>query len=644
MDNRILDTLPASPGVYMFKDAEGEILYIGKAKSLRSRVRSYFRGKDGQGIRTRELVRRAADVETIVVGSEAEALLLESNLIKEHQPRFNVRLRDDKRYPYIKVTVQEPFPRVFVTRRTRDDGARYFGPFTSVGPMRQALEVIKRVYTVRSCRYDLPDEAPPRPCLDYHIKRCKAPCVGLQSEEDYGAMIQEILRILAGETRELKEEVRAEMEAASRELRFEEAARHRDVLQGLESLERDQRVERAQGENQDVLGLARDGELGAAVLLRIRRGTLLGRESRRFTGLGDESDEELLGAFAAQVYLAGGTDAIRELPSEILLPTGFPDRNVMAELLSEEVGRKVYLQVPLRGDKRRLVELAAANARHLLEERVTALEATADRADTVLYELQDRLQLKVVPRLITCFDISHTQGTEVVASAVVFENGERKRGMYRRMKIRGDWGNDDYRSMAEAVERYLSRRLRDEEPLPELVVVDGGRGQLSAVLPVLEKIGAGEVALVALAKKEEEVFVPGRPEPIRMSRRDPPLKLLQRLRNEAHRFAVEYNRKLRTRRTIRSALADVPGIGAHRQRALLTRFGSVRGIQEAGVEEIIRVPGFSRVLAERILSYLRGDGPPSSDEAGAQPGAYGKADGRGRTGKEGSGTSDPALP
>ncbi len=644
MDNRILDTLPASPGVYMFKDAEGEILYIGKAKSLRSRVRSYFRGKDGQGIRTRELVRRAADVETIVVGSEAEALLLESNLIKEHQPRFNVRLRDDKRYPYIKVTVQEPFPRVFVTRRTRDDGARYFGPFTSVGPMRQALEVIKRVYTVRSCRYDLPDEAPPRPCLDYHIKRCKAPCVGLQSEEDYGAMIQEILRILAGETRELKEEVRAEMEAASRELRFEEAARHRDVLQGLESLERDQRVERAQGENQDVLGLARDGELGAAVLLRIRRGTLLGRESRRFTGLGDESDEELLGAFAAQVYLAGGTDAIRELPSEILLPTGFPDRNVMAELLSEEVGRKVYLQVPLRGDKRRLVELAAANARHLLEERVTALEATADRADTVLYELQDRLQLKVVPRLITCFDISHTQGTEVVASAVVFENGERKRGMYRRMKIRGDWGNDDYRSMAEAVERYLSRRLRDEEPLPELVVVDGGRGQLSAVLPVLEKIGAGEVALVALAKKEEEVFVPGRPEPIRMSRRDPPLKLLQRLRNEAHRFAVEYNRKLRTRRTIRSALADVPGIGAHRQRALLTRFGSVRGIQEAGVEEIIRVPGFSRVLAERILSYLRGDGPPSSDEAGAQPGAYGKADGRGGTGKEGSGTSDPALP
>jgi len=286
IDARILDNLPTDPGVYLFRDGEGEILYIGKAKSLRTRVRSYFRSRDGQGIRTRELVRQARDVETIVVGSEAEALLLESNLIKEHQPRFNVRLRDDKRYPYIKVTVQEPFPRVFVTRRTRNDGSRYFGPFTSVGPMRQALEVVKKLYTVRSCRYDLPREAPPRPCLDYHIDRCKAPCVGYQSEADYRAMIDEILRILSGETRELKADVQARMAAASADLRFEEAARHRDVIRGLESLERDQRVESVQGENQDVLGLARDGELGAAVVLRIRRGTLLGREARRFSGLG----------------------------------------------------------------------------------------------------------------------------------------------------------------------------------------------------------------------------------------------------------------------------------------------------------------------------------------------------------------------
>lgn len=608
IDRTVLEHLPSSPGVYVFRDGEGEALYIGKAKALRSRVRSYFRDGTELGLRTREMLRRAEEVETIVVGSEAEALLLESNLIKEYRPRFNIRLRDDKRYPYIKVTTQEPFPRVFVTRRLRDDGGRYFGPFTSVGPMRQALEVVKRLYTVRSCRYDLPDEAPPRPCLDYHIDRCKAPCVGLQTQEEYGEMIREILRILAGDTGELKEEIRTKMEAASTDLRFEEAARHRDVLQGLESLERNQRVEKAGGGNQDVLGIARDGDLGAAVLLRIRQGTLLGRESRRFDGLGDETDDDILGTFAAQLYLAGGDEAIRELPSEILLPSEFGDRRLLAEALSDQAGRRVHLQVPRRGEKRRLVELASANARHLLEERVTALEATADRADAVLYELQDRLELKVVPRLMVCFDISHTQGTEVVASAVVFENGEKKRGLYRRMKIRGDWGNDDYRSMAEAVERYLRRRMDQDEPLPELVVVDGGRGQLSAVLPVLDRLGASEVAVAALAKREEEVFLAGRGDPVRLSRRDPALRLLQRIRNEAHRFAVEYNRKLRGRRTIRSALGDVPGIGPARQRALLTRFGSVRGIREAGADEITRVPGFSRVLANRVLSYLEEDG------------------------------------
>ncbi len=604
MDSPTLDHLPASPGVYLFRDDEGAVLYIGKAKSLRNRVRSYFGQNGSRSPRMRELVRRTEDVETIVVGSEAEALLLESNLIKEHRPRYNIQLRDDKRYPYIKVTVQEPFPRVYVTRRLRDDGARYFGPFTSVGPMRQALEVIKRLYTVRSCRYDLPREAPPRPCLDYHIGRCKAPCVGLQSREDYRAMIEEILRVLQGDTRELRAEVQTRMEEAADELRFEAAARHRDVLGGLETLERDQVVERAGGGDQDVVGLARDGGYGAAVLLRIRRGVLLGRESRRFTGLEDESDDHLLASFASRYYLGGGQEAIRELPSEILFPSEFSDRSVLAQVLSDQAGRKVHLQVPRRGEKRKLVELAAANARHLLEERVTALEVATDRADAVLYELQDRLELKVVPRLMVCFDISHIQGSEVVASAVVFENGEKKRGMYRRMKIRGDWGNDDFRSMAEAVRRYLSRRLTQDEPLPELVVVDGGKGQLSAVLRVLDEVDAREVGVVALAKKEEEVFVPDRREPVRMSRRDPALRLLQRIRNEAHRFAVEYSRKLRSRRTIRSALGDIPGIGPARQRSLLTRFGSVQGIREAGEDEIVRVPGFSRVLARRVMSYL----------------------------------------
>lgn len=619
IDDRRLNGLPKAPGVYLFRDADDEILYIGKAKSLRSRVRSYFRRDSGKGIRVRELARRAESVETIVVGSEAEALLLESNLIKEHRPRFNIRLRDDKRYPYIKVTVQEPFPRVFVTRRLRDDGARYFGPFTSVGPMRQALEVVKRLYTVRSCRYDLPGEAPPRPCLDYHIDRCKAPCVGLQSESDYREMINEILRVLEGDTGSLRGEVERQMSRAAADLRFEEAARHRDVLEGLESIAREQRVERVEGGDQDILGIARDGDLGAGVVLRVRKGTLLGRETHRFRGIDEESDADLLGTFAKQYYLGRGEAGIRELPREILLPLAASDAELLEEVLSDAAGRRVHIRVPQRGGKHRLVDLASTNARHLVEDRVTTLEGSVDRADAVLYELQDRLGLKVVPRLIVCFDISHTQGTEVVASAVAFQNGEPRKALYRHMRIRGEWSNDDYRSMAEAVERYLKRRLDEGEPLPELVLVDGGKGQLSAVLPLRERLGVEEVAMAALAKRDEEVFVPGRRDPIRMSRRDPALRLLQRARNEAHRFAVAYNRKLRGRRTIRSRLGEVPGIGPSRQQALLTRFGSVQGIVLAGADEVARVPGFSGVLARRVIDYLAAETTDTTPSAPPDP-------------------------
>ncbi len=607
IEARTLDALPTDPGVYLFRDGEGEVLYIGKAKALRTRVRSYFRDDRGKGVRLQELARRTASVETIVVGSEAEALLLESNLIKEHQPRFNIRLRDDKRYPYIKVTVQEPFPRVFVTRRLRNDGARYFGPFTTVGPMREALEVVKRLYTVRSCRYNLPKEAPQRPCLDYHIGRCLAPCVGLQTEEHYRGMIGEILRILDGDTASLRTEVEARMAEAAGELRYEEAARHRDVLRGLESIAREQRVERIEGGDQDVVGVARDGERGAATILRIRNGTLLGRESHRFEGVTEESERALVGAFVTRYYLGRGAEGHASLPREILLPSDFEDREALEGLVTEEAGRKVEFLTPSRGEKRRLVELAATNARHLLEEQVSEVEAIHDRADLVLYELQERLGLKVVPRLMVCFDISHTQGSEVVAGAVAFQNGEPRRGLYRRMKIRGGWGNDDFRSMAEAVERYLARTLEEGSHLPELLVLDGGKGQLSGVLPVLDRLGVEDVAVVALAKREEELFLPGRSEPLRLSRRDPALRLLQRMRNEAHRFAVSYNRKLRTKRTVRSELGDIPGIGPGRQRALLTRFGSVKGVREAGVDGVAGVPGFSRVLAERVLTYLEGE-------------------------------------
>lgn len=604
VDPALLSKLSTRPGVYVFRDGAGRVLYVGKAKSLRARVRSYFQPEADLSPKNVEMVRHVESVETLEVGGEAEALILEANLIKEHRPRFNILLRDDKRYPYIKVTVQEPFPRVYVTRRVVNDGSRYFGPFTSVGRMRQALEVVKRLHTVRSCRYDLPDEAPDRPCLDYHIGRCEAPCVGLQSQAEYRDMIEQILRILQGDSEQVRRDVEATMHAAAETLDFERAATLRDVLAGLDALATEQRVHDTRGGDLDVVGLARDGELGAGVVLRVRAGLLLGRESQRFSEIREESDADLLSSLLSRYYLGGGDARMADLPRRILLPSDFEDRGLLGRVLSEEAGRAVRVDVPRRGEKRRLVELAERNARQVLEDRVTALAYAADRAEDALYSLQDELELKVVPRLMVCFDVSHTQGTETVASAVVFENGEPRRSEYRHMRITGEWGNDDFRSMEEAVTRYFRRRRDEERPLPDLAVVDGGKAQLGAATSGLAALGLGDVAVVALAKKEEEVYVPGRPRPVRLDRRNRALHLLQRIRDEAHRFALRYNRKLRSKRTLRSDLGDIPGIGPRRQQELLRRFGSLRGVREATREEIARVPGFSEVLASRVLTYL----------------------------------------
>lgn len=599
-----LKHLPTKPGVYLFKDEQGEILYIGKAKSLRSRVRSYFTSSHDQSLKTRELVRHIRDVDTMVVGSEAEALLLEANLIKTHRPRFNIRLRDDKRYPYIKVTVQEVFPRVYVTRRIENDGARYFGPFTDVRPMRQALDVIKRMYTVRSCRYDLPREVPSRPCLDYHIGRCKAPCVGLQSQDDYRRMTDEILEILSGRTDTIRSRAEREMREAAESLDFERAAMMRDVLHGLDAMEERQRMADVRGSDQDVVGIARDGDTACAVLLRIREGKLLGREVDFFENLEDETDETLVATAATRFYLGRGEYGTADLPREILFCGEFEDRPAIEDLVSEAAGRRVRTHVPQKGDKVRLIELANQNARHLLEERAVLNEEVDERADDDLYELQRVLQLTVVPRMIVCFDISHTQGTEVVGSAVVFENGEPNKSEYRRFRIKGTWGNDDFRSMAEVVGRFFRRRLEEESPLPDLVVVDGGKGQLGAAAEALRALGLDDVALCSLAERQEEIYLSGRSEPLRLPRTNVALRLLQRARDEAHRFAVTYNRKLRKKRTLTSVLGEIPGIGPARQTALLRHFGSVRALREADVEEIAKVPGFSEKLARHVLAHL----------------------------------------
>ncbi len=599
-----ISSLPTRPGVYLFKGEDGGVLYVGKAKSLRARVRSYFRTGDVTSLKTRNLVQHIESVETIVVGSEAEALILEANLIKEHQPRFNVQLRDDKRYPYIKVTLNEPFPRVFVTRRIVNDGSRYFGPYTSVGPMRQALELIKHLYTVRSCRYDLPTEAPSRPCLDYHIGRCLAPCVGYQDQESYGRMVEEIVSVLEGDSEAVRAQVEERMRVAAEALDFERAGRLRDVLPALDALAREQRVQKLGGGNHDVVGLARDRALAVGVVMKIRRGVLLGRDTQRFSDIQDESDDSLLASFATRYYLGRGDSGLHEVPAEVLVPGDFEDREVLAEILTEAAGRHVRIFTPQRGAKERRLSLASDNARHALEDRRAALDYVSDRADLVLYDLQDKLDLKVVPRLMVCFDVSHIQGAETVASAAVFENGEPKKAEYRHMRIKGDWGNDDYRSMAEVVSRYFRRRTDEQKPLPDLALIDGGKGQLRAAEHALEELGLGDVALVALAKKEESVFLRGRSEPIRLERRDRALHVLQRIRNEAHRFAVSYNRKLRRKRTLRSDLAAIPGIGPNRQRLLLQRFGSVRGVKEASPGDIARIPGFSDTLAARVLTYL----------------------------------------
>lgn len=597
--------LPDRPGVYLMKDVDGNVLYVGKAKSLRSRVRSYFGASAIDSLKTRELVRRIDDFDTIVVNSEAEALILENNLIKEYQPKFNISLRDDKTYPYIKVTMAEPFPRVYVTRRLIRDGSRYFGPYTDVRRMRQVLEILKRLYTIRSCHYRLPNDRPPRPCLDYHIGRCLAPCMGLQSEEEYRTMIDEVLDVLGGHPARAARRLRAEMEEAAREMNFERAAELRDAISHLDRLESQQKVVDVSGSDRDVIGIARDGDEACGVILRIREGKLLARETVFLGNLEGEPDEAVVSAFATRFYTARSLDTLFDVPSEVLLPTEFEDLPVLETWLRERSGRAVHARVPQRGEKVRIVELAAQNARHLLEERRLLGDATAQgRAPDALYELQEVLELPYVPRTIVCFDVSHTQGSETVASAVTFTNGRPDKSGYRRFRIRGEWKNDDYQSLQEALERYLRRRLDEDSDLPDLIVIDGGRGQLNAARETLEMLDLAQQPVISLAKREEEVFVPGISESIRLPRRSPALRLLQRARDEAHRFSVSYNRKLRTKRTVTSRLSEVPGIGPARQQALLEHFGSIRALAAASAEEVANVPGFGPALARTILDHL----------------------------------------
>ncbi|MGH7674760.1 MAG: excinuclease ABC subunit UvrC, partial [Gemmatimonadales bacterium] len=534
---RKLAALPDTPGVYLWKGAGGEVLYVGKARSLRARVPSYFGADDDPRPEHAALVRQVQDLETIVAPSEAQALLLENNLIKEYQPRFNIRLRDDKSYPQIAVTLAEPFPRVLVVRRVALPGARYFGPYTDVATLRRTLQIIRRLFTVRSCHYDLPREAPDRPCLDYHIERCRAPCVGYQSAEDYRRMIDDVVLFLEGRTADVRARLRERMLAASGDLDFERAAQLRDALEWLDQVERPPTVELVGGGDADAIGLARDGDDACGAILRVREGRVIAREHRFLEHVEHEPEGAVLAAFLVRYYLPLAGRARR-----VLLPFEPEDVEALGALAPE-----VEWHMPQRGTGARLVELADQNARHLLESLLIEAFDIEERAADPVFALGRDLGLSSVPRSLVCVDISTNQGRDTVGSLVWFEGGRPKKGEYRRYKIRGPAQQDDVAAVHEVVSRFLTRRVAEEKPLPDLMVIDGGKGQLGAALDAARAVGgsAATLPIVSLAKREELVFSPQGVEPLRLSRRSPSLKLLQRARDEAHRFAVSYSRRRR---------------------------------------------------------------------------------------------------
>jgi excinuclease ABC subunit C len=585
--------------VYLWRGRDGEVLYVGKAKRLRNRVRSYFATDFPDSPRNRLLQRLIADVETIVVPSEPGSLILENNLIKEYRPRFNVRLKDDKSYPSIAVTLGEPFPRVLVTRRRDIPGARYFGPYTDVGQLRRTLAIIRRLYTVRSCQDKLPEERRERPCLDYYIGRCRAPCMGWHDMPEYQRMVEDVVNFLEGRTQDVRSRVREAMLEASQREDFERARELRDALRWLDRLEEPLSVEVMGTGDADVIGYARDGDDAVGVLIRVRAGRVVGREHRFLEGVEEEQDSAVLSAFLVRYYVPA-EDRVRRL----VIPFPPDEWDTVRELLPG-----TDWSVPQRGTAQRWLALADQNAMHLLESlRIESFE-TEERAEDPVYALGRDLGLSTVPRSFICVDISHNQGRDTVGSLVWFEAGRPRKSEYRKFKIRGVGQQDDYAAIQEVLTRYITRRRDEQLPLPDLIVIDGGKGQLSAAVSTAEQLGLPELPIVSLAKRDEEVFLPGRSESLRLPRRSPSLRLLQRARDEAHRFGLAYNRQRRTQRTITSELLTIPGVGPTKRRRLLERFGSLAGVRSASVAELASVPGFSLRQAERILDHLRAGNP-----------------------------------
>jgi len=591
-------SLPAQPGVYLFKDAAGTILYVGKARALRNRVKSYFLESKWVDVKTGSLVREIADVDYIVVDNEREALALENNLIKTHKPKFNVMLRDDKTYPYIRYTAFEKYPRVYVTRRILKDGSIYFGPYFPHSLAHRIVHFIHKRFKVPSCTVDL-TRTHPRPCLQYYIQRCLGPCAaGLTTDKRYAEAARDVKMFLEGRRQELVRSLTERMQQASDADRFEEAATYRDLMRTIEEIDERQKVAAAQGEDTDVLAWYAEPPQVAVNLFHLRGGRVVDRRDFYWEELKEFEAEEFLTSLLKQLYLEAAY-----LPRAIHVPREFEDRELLEELLSERAGRRVEIATPQRGQKRAFLELVEKNARHSFEQRFRVLKPSSK---AIVEAVQSALNLPEAPRRIECFDISHIQGSDTVASMVVWENGQMRKSDYRKFIVRGETGNDDFASMREVVERRYRRLQEEKKALPGLILIDGGIGQLHAAAQALEKLEIINQPVASIAKKEEVIYVLGQEdEPIILERHSPILHLIQQVRDEAHRFAVGFHRQRRASKRLKSEVLEIPGVGARTAEKLLRRFGSVARLRKAGVEELSNV--VTRKQAERIVGYFAGE-------------------------------------
>lgn len=601
-----MKALPGKPGVYLFRGEDGAVLYVGKAKSLRARVRSYFqRGGDGR-VGSAQLVERIADVEVIVTGSEVEALHLEQNLVKRYRPPFNIRLRDDKSFPYIAVTIEDEYPRVMFTRERHRRGVLYFGPYANAKRVRETLDVLNRVFQYRPCEGPRPGRHSGIPCLDYHIERCRAPCIGAITREEYRRIVDGVVEFLSGETAPIQRELERRMQEAAAEERFEDAARYRNRLFAVRRLAERQAVDRRDGGSVDVIGIALGEDRAAVQVFPLRDGKLIDRYSFHLENVAGQDVQTVLEAFCLEYY--GSAPSV---PPEVVVPPEAGGTGALAAFLSERRGSRVEVRAPVRGEKRRLAELAEQNAQLALESDLAQSERRRLRRVEALEELREALNLESLPVRIECYDVSTIQGSQTVASMVVFEDAAPKKAHYRKFAVQGLSGQDDFAALAEAISRRFAR-LEDAPAdydesfaaTPNLVVVDGGKGQLAAALETMQALALPRVAVIALAKREEEVFLPGRPHPVRLPRSSAGLQLLQRIRDEAHRFALGFHRQRREAEARASIFDELQGVGPARRRALLRHFGSPERFLTATMEELEGVPGIPAKTARAIYAQL----------------------------------------